>query len=652
MHAPAAGQALHALGDLDDLLDVGVLVVHAAELGRLRVALVLGVEDPVDRDVLAHHRRRQRLGDLVPHREGVVEHAGGVLDGVLRLHDAVGDDLGDLVVAVLLLDVLDDLAAAAIIEVDVEVGHGDAVRVQEPLEEQAVLDRVEVGDAHGVGDHRAGARATAGADADPLLLGPLDVVGDDQEVAGEAHLEDDPDLVVGALLDLVGDAGGVAVVQAVLDLLDEPRLLVLPARGGEVRHVVRALGGGGEGDVAHLGDAQGVVAGLGELAEQLPHLLGGLQEVAGAAELEAVGIVQARAGVDAQQHVLDGGVLLGDVVEVVGRHQRGVHRLGDLEQVLGHALLDVEAVVHQLDEVAVPAEHVLELAGGLHGLVELSQPQAGLHLAGGAAGGGDQARRVLREDLAVHPRPLAHLPVEGGGRAEAEEVVHALGRLRQQGHVGVGAAGGDVVARRLLLLGAPLHAGAVMTTRPGSHIGLDADDGLDPGVGRGLVELVGAEEIAVVGDRHRLLALVHRLGDQLVDLRGTVQQRVVGVDVEMDEVIGTRRSHAHQRSRAGRRASAQAGVGEVTPARPARRESAGAPRRSRALRSGVRPTAPRTAFATRTRFSVSAGSTKCFSPASPQQRCIPTSTSAGTASTSAASRATIPRALPRSTSPA
>ncbi|GAP77835.1 hypothetical protein Y09_0653 [Brachybacterium sp. SW0106-09] len=47
----------------------------------------------------------------------------------------------------------------------------------------------------------------------------------------------------------------------------------------------------------------------------------------------------------------------------------------------------------------------------------------------------------------------------------------------------------------------------------------------------------------------------------------------------MDEVIGTRRSHAHQRSREGRRASAQAGVGEVTPARPACRESAGAPGR-------------------------------------------------------------------------
>src|SRR5690625_5931788 len=64
-----------------------------------------------------------------------------------------------------------------------------------------------------------------------------------------------------------------------------------------------------------------------------------------------------------------------DVVEVVGRHQRSVDRLGDLEQVLGHPLLDRQTVVHQLDEVVVLAEHVLVLAGGSDRLLEMAQPQ-------------------------------------------------------------------------------------------------------------------------------------------------------------------------------------------------------------------------------------------------------------------------------------
>ena len=144
---------------------------------------------PDERDVLAHDRGRHRLGELLAHAEREAEHAARVLEGLLGLDRAVGDDLGDALVAVLLGDVVDDLAAATLVEVDVEVGHRDAVGVEEALEDQAVLQRVEVGDAHRVGGHRPGAGATAGADPDAVVLRPVDEVGDDEEVAGEAHLQ-------------------------------------------------------------------------------------------------------------------------------------------------------------------------------------------------------------------------------------------------------------------------------------------------------------------------------------------------------------------------------------------------------------------------------------------------------------------------------
>src|SRR5699024_7038672 len=121
----------------------------------------------------------------------------------------------------------------------------------------------------------------------------------------------------------------------------------------------------------------------------------------------------------------------------------------------------------------------------------------------------------------------------------------------------------------LLLPRPPLLAGAIVTARPRGHVRLDADDRLDAGVLRGPVELVGAEEVAVIRDGHGLLALAHRLVDEPVDLRGPVQQRVVGVDVEVDEVVGIRGSHALQTSPAGLVPGAQEGVGEVTSARPA-----------------------------------------------------------------------------------
>ena len=191
VHAPLALQVLEADGGVEDRLGLGIRLDQRAELGCLLEPRVILVEHALQRHVLAHHGRRHRLGELLAHAEREAEHAAGVLERLLGLDRAVGDDLGDALVAVLLRDVLDDLAAAPVVEVDVEVGHRDAVGVEEPLEQQPVLEGIEVGDAHRVRGHRAGAGAAAGADADAVLLGPVDEVRDDEEVAGEAHLHDD-----------------------------------------------------------------------------------------------------------------------------------------------------------------------------------------------------------------------------------------------------------------------------------------------------------------------------------------------------------------------------------------------------------------------------------------------------------------------------
>ena len=89
-----------------------------------------------------------------------------VLDDALRLELVEGGDLPDAVLAVLLGDVGDHLVAPVHAEVDVEVGHGDALGVEEALEEQVVREGIEVGDPHRVRDERSGAGPAAGADGD------------------------------------------------------------------------------------------------------------------------------------------------------------------------------------------------------------------------------------------------------------------------------------------------------------------------------------------------------------------------------------------------------------------------------------------------------------------------------------------------------
>ncbi|CPZ67411.1 Uncharacterised protein [Mycobacteroides abscessus] len=71
-------------------------------------------------------------------------------------------------------------------------------------------------------------------------------------------------------------------------------------------------------------------------------------------------------------------------------------------------------MVHQLQEEIVLAEDVLPFGRGGKRLALLPQPQAGLHLTRWTSGGGDDAAGVLGDEVGVHARPLAQLPLERG----------------------------------------------------------------------------------------------------------------------------------------------------------------------------------------------------------------------------------------------
>ena len=150
------GVARHALEtprDGEQLLDPLVLLLHLLERRVL-------VERLVERHV---ERRRDRLGDAVGIRVRDVHHAGDVAHDGARLHRPERDDLRDVLAAVLARDVLDHFAAPPLAEVDVDVGQRHALGIQEALEDQVVLDRIDVGDPQAVGDEAARRRSAARA---------------------------------------------------------------------------------------------------------------------------------------------------------------------------------------------------------------------------------------------------------------------------------------------------------------------------------------------------------------------------------------------------------------------------------------------------------------------------------------------------------
>ena len=108
---------------------MGSRLVHAREVGAFSSASSSVIR-----------ARSGRPGDAVDFAVGHTERPADVAHGGLRAQRAEGDDLGDVVGAVLARDVRDHLVATAVLEVDVDVGHRHAVGVEEALEGQRVAD--------------------------------------------------------------------------------------------------------------------------------------------------------------------------------------------------------------------------------------------------------------------------------------------------------------------------------------------------------------------------------------------------------------------------------------------------------------------------------------------------------------------------------
>ncbi len=178
----------------------------------------------------------ERLGHPVDERPREPERDPHLADRRTR---PVGHEVADhprVLRSVAVVDVLDDLLPPRRAEVDVDVRIGRPALVDEPLEEQVVLDRLDPADPEGVGDDRA-RRAAATLGRDALLPGEPHQVPADQEELGEPGPLDHIELV-GEPLDDGRGQRVIALPGAGLAQLDEIRERGLALRHREAREAV------------------------------------------------------------------------------------------------------------------------------------------------------------------------------------------------------------------------------------------------------------------------------------------------------------------------------------------------------------------------------------------------------------------------------
>jgi hypothetical protein len=272
VHADVAHHALDTLGQAEQGRHLFLGRLALLQLGRLQAGvdqLGIGLLRHLGQRHMLARRRRDQLGDGIHMAEAHAQHPAHVAQRGLGGHGAEGGDLAHGLAAVALLHVLDHAVAVALAEVHVEVGHGHPLRVQEALEQQVVLQRVQVGDGQHIGHQRARTGAPARAHRAAVGLGPLDEVRHDEEVAREPHLQDGVELELqpldiggplGLALGRVGEQQLQPLLQAFVGLLaqevaDGHGAAIGQRRGREVRQEVLAQH---QGEVAARGNAHAV----------------------------------------------------------------------------------------------------------------------------------------------------------------------------------------------------------------------------------------------------------------------------------------------------------------------------------------------------------------------------------------------------------
>ncbi len=494
---------LEAASGVDDLPRVGLGVV-----GLLQVLAVL--QALVEARAAAHDRLRDQLRDPIARAVVESEHAGGVAGRRARRHLAEGDDLRDRLAAVLVGHVTDHALTAADREVDVDVRHRPAGGVQEALEQEVVLERVDVGDAEAVGDDRAGRGATARTDRDAVLLRVADEVPDDQEVRGEAHLLDHAELELEPGDGLGRRRVAVAAAQAFGGDAAEHLLGLGPVRRRKARQQQLAEG---DLDVAALGDLERVRNRLRPGRERLVHLLRGLQVELVRVEAQ-LRRLERRLRLHAEQCGVIAVVLAAQVVHVRGPDERPAELAGDPGDPLVGLVLLGDAVDLELEVDVLGAEDLQQVVDVGTGVVGAVLDEAPAESRGETAGQGDHALRVTLEQARVDVRLAARETLQKTCRAELDQVLEA-GLVRGQQR--------QVVALPLRLL---LDLPDVV-----DEVGLEAHDRLDPVLAARLEELDRSVHHAVVGEAQRRHPELGRARRHRVDLVGAVEQRVFAVDV-------------------------------------------------------------------------------------------------------------------------
>ena len=457
-------------------------------------------------------RRRHELCDGVRLGKREVHDTAHVANGGSGCHGAEGDDLRDVILAVFLPDIVDDLAPSRIAEVHIDIRHGHAGGVQEAFEIEAIFHGVNFGNMQAVSHHRACCAAASGADRDPGGFCKAHEIPHDEEVVRKAHFLDHVDLIF-QLLHILRVRRAVQLVKALFAELVEIRKARHALRKLEFRQEILAER---ELHIAALRDPDRILKRLRHVREEAAKLLFALEIEFLRLKFHAVWVVDGLAGLDAEQHVLHFCVCLAQIVCVVRHDKREVQFFSKLTNMSVDGSLLRNAVILQFQIKMPRAENFRVFTRGLLRRVQILLHDRLRDTARKAGGERDQALVMLPQQFHIH----AGAVVKPFGKAERNHIAEV-----PVAHL--------VFTEQDQMVWLLIDAVNLVKARPARNIDLAADNGLDPGLFRCAVKIDGTVHDAVVGQGDGVLAELLHPVHHGADAAGSVKQAVFTVDVQM-----------------------------------------------------------------------------------------------------------------------
>ena len=154
------------------------------------------------------------LGNAVHKGVRKIHDTSHIPDDSPRRQGTEGNNLHHPVCSVFSRYIIDDLLPSLEAEVHVDIRHGDTLRIQEPLKEQVIPDRINVGNSKTVG-HDTSRRGTSSRSHHNVMIPCiLDEIPHDQEVVHIPHRANRIQLIIQPLHQFLG-ASRIPVLQPV-----------------------------------------------------------------------------------------------------------------------------------------------------------------------------------------------------------------------------------------------------------------------------------------------------------------------------------------------------------------------------------------------------------------------------------------------------